>query len=86
MLLLAAIGVTLGSCGVSGAKGNDTGGIIPWSPEAEQNALAYADHQCYASSGGRKSARITSVRRVYGDYGVSRCVFDGPSWHRSGRI
>ncbi|MET0671136.1 MAG: hypothetical protein ABWY66_14160 [Xanthobacteraceae bacterium] len=83
-LLLAAVGVTLGSCGVSGAKGNDTGGIIPWSPEAERTALAFADHQCYASSWGRKSARITSVRRVYGDYIVYQCVFDGP-WRRSGR-
>ncbi|MET0722621.1 MAG: hypothetical protein ABWY64_17565 [Tardiphaga sp.] len=87
-LLLAAVALTL-SCGTAsawiwGPKGNDTGGIIPWSPEAEQNALAYADHQCYASSGGRKSARITSVRRVYGDYIVYQCVFDGP-WRRSGR-
>ena len=84
-LLLAAIGVTLGSCGVWGAKGNDTGGIIPWSPEAEHTALAFANDQCSASSWGRKRARITSMRRVYGDYIVYECVFDGPL-RRNGRI
>jgi hypothetical protein len=77
-LLLAAVGVTLGSCGVWGAKGNDTGGIIPWSPEAERTALVVANDQCSASSWGRKRARITSMRRDYGEYIVYECVFDGP--------
>ena len=59
-------------------SGNDTGGIIPWSPGAEYAALAFANDQCRAASWGRKRARITSVRRVYGDYIVYECVFDGP--------
>ena len=42
-VLLAVLGLMLASCvGVYGPKGNDIGGIIPWSPEAEQNALDIA--------------------------------------------
>ena len=81
-LPLAALALTLSSVGASawiwGPKGNDTGGIIPWSPEAERVALAFANDQCRASSWGRKRARITNVRRVYGDYIVYECLFDGP--------
>jgi hypothetical protein len=73
--LLAGLGLSLASCGVYGAKGNDTGGIIPWSPHAEATAHATAYDMC-----GRfgKAARITSIRRVYGDYIVFECRFDGP--------
>ena len=39
--------------------------IIPWSPEAEQTALAYANDKCGGSSWGRKSARITNMKREY---------------------
>ena len=36
--VLAAMALPLMSCvGVYGPWGNDTGGIIPWSPEAEHN-------------------------------------------------
>ena len=81
-LLSAAVALTLSSGAASawiwGPKGNDTGGIIPWSPEAEYAALAFANDQCRAASWGRKRARITSVRRVYGDYIVYECLFDGP--------
>ena len=61
--------------GVCGAKGNDTGGIIPWQPGPYTMALAreYAQAQC-ASWG--KVARITSVRRVPGDYIAYQCRFD----------
>ena len=31
---------------VWGHKSNDTGGIIPWSPENERNAFAIAEEQC----------------------------------------
>ena len=41
-------------------------------------ALAFANDQCRASSWGRKRARITNMRRVYGDYIVYECLFDGP--------
>jgi hypothetical protein len=81
-LLLAALGLTLSTGGASawiwGAKGNDTGGIIPWSPEAEANALITANEMCRWSNWTYKRARITSIRRVYGDYIVYECVFDGP--------
>jgi len=74
-ILLAALGLPLASCGVYGAKGNDTGGIIPWSPEAEAMALTTANSMC---AGFNKTARITSVRRIYGDYIAYECRFDGP--------
>jgi hypothetical protein len=81
-LLLAVIGVALSAGGASawvwGAKGNDTGGIIPWSPEAEANALGIANEMCRWSTWAPKRARITSIRRVYGDYIVYECVFDAP--------
>ena len=77
LLLLAAIGLLLQSCGVYGPKGNDTGGIIPWSVETEASALAIANDNC---SRFRKYARITNIRRVYGDYIVYECRFiDEPS-------
>ena len=81
-LLLAALGLSL-SCGgasafVFGPKGNDTGGIIPWSPEAERTALTTANSMCASSNWTPKAARITSIRRAYGDYIVYECVFIGP--------
>lgn len=80
-LLSAALVLTVSSgasAWVFGPKGNDTGGIIPWSPEAEIHALEIADRMCAASNWTPKRARITSMRRVYGDYIVYECVFYGP--------
>jgi hypothetical protein len=58
-----------------GLVGNDTGGIIPYSPPADQfRKLIAADH-C-ARYG--KLARITSVHRQYGDYIGFRCLFPPP--------
>ncbi len=75
-ILLAAIGLALASCaGVSGPKGNDTGGIIPWSPENERQALWLADNNCRAYS---KYARISSINRNYGDYIGYVCLFERP--------
>jgi hypothetical protein len=40
VVFTAAFGVMLASCsGVYGPKGNDAGGIIPWHPENEDNAM-----------------------------------------------
>ena len=64
LAILAALPM-LTACGVYGAKGNDTGGIIPWSPVAETQALDTAQANC-GSYG--KYALITSVHREYGDY------------------
>ncbi len=71
--MLMASGLALAACGVYGPKGNDTGGIIPWSIETEAAALSIASDNC---SRFRKHARITSVRRVYGDYIVYECRFE----------
>lgn len=49
----------------SGVKGNDTGGIIPWSPGIEEVALARAASHCMRYS---KYAVITSVHPWPGDY------------------
>jgi hypothetical protein len=73
---LAALGLMLSSCvGVYGPKGNDTGGIIPWSPSAEQVAMITAQDNCGLY---HKHAVITSVHRVPGDYITYQCRFDSP--------
>ena len=74
-LVPAALGLALAACGVYGPKGNDTGGIIPWSPENELAAMAIAESNC---GGYGKFALITSVRRVYGDYIAYVCRWDPP--------
>ena len=70
-----AFASALAGCGVHGPKGNDTGGIIPWSPDNERAALSIAQDNC-----GRfgKHARITSIHRQYGDYIAYQCRFDPP--------
>ena len=72
-ILLAVLAVALASCGVYGPKGNDVGGIIPWSPEAEAMALDTAQANC-----GRYNqfAVITSIHRAYGDYISYRCQWN----------
>jgi len=56
-----------------GLTGNDTGGIITWSPENQLAARDWAAEHC-ARYG--KYARITSVHRKYGDYIGFSCQFD----------
>ena len=53
-------------------RGNDTGGIIPWSCENEADARAIAGDHC---AGWGKFARITSVHRMYGDYIGFNCLW-----------
>jgi hypothetical protein len=53
-----------------GITGNDTGGIIPWSPMNQQLAREMAALHC---AGYNKRARITSVRARYGDYIAFAC-------------
>jgi hypothetical protein len=60
---------------VWGTKGNDTGGIIPWTPENEANAYQIASERC---SSWNKYAVATSLHRQYGDYIGYRCVWDKP--------
>jgi hypothetical protein len=71
---LATAGLALSACaGIFGSKGNDTGGIIPWSPDAERMALVTANNNC---SMFNKHAVITSVRRVPGDFIAYECRFN----------
>lgn len=58
----------------SGVRGNDTGGIIPWSPENQDAALALASDHC-----GRydKFAVVTSIHPWPGDYISFVCRRDG---------
>jgi hypothetical protein len=84
---LSVIGVTLGlglSLGFSPVaqaqtqapivtRGNDTGGIIPWSCENEAAAHAIAAAHC-APYG--KYQRISSVHRQYGDYIAFNCLWN----------
>jgi len=53
-------------------RGNDTGGIIPWSCENEADAQEIAGAFC---RGYGKYARITSVHRMYGDYIGFNCLW-----------
>jgi len=58
-----------------GVVSNDTGGIIPWSPEAHRLRHAIASAHCARYF---KYARITSVHAQYGDYIGFRCLWRIP--------
>ena len=58
---------------VYGINGNDTGGIIPWSPALR--AYGYREAAQDHCRGYRKVARITSVKARYGDYVGFACEF-----------
>jgi hypothetical protein len=70
-LLLLAAGLSSDQAQVS-LTGNDTGGMIVWTPESETLAFAAADAHC-ARYG--KEARVTSVYRQYGHYIGFACAF-----------
>jgi hypothetical protein len=54
-------------------KGNDTGGIIAWSPDTEYQARELAAAFCQSYG---KYPRITGVHRQYGDYISFNCLWD----------
>ena len=58
-----------------GSKGNETGGIIPWSPENARDSFAIATAQC---ARWNKFPVATSIHRVPGDYIAYQCVWDPP--------
>ena len=61
------------SWSVFGINGNDTGGIIPWSPALRAYGYrAAAQAHC---NGYHRIARITSVHARYGDYVGFACEF-----------
>src|SRR5262245_7873097 len=74
---LVVIGLFLGAPVASAqdtyVKGNDTGGIISWSCEAEAAAPAIAAEHCARWD---KYPRITSVHRQYGDYISFNCLWN----------
>jgi hypothetical protein len=92
MAAVAALGVAVAFCatvpvsafellaGVYGAKGNDTGGIIPWSPENEQVAFDIAQSNC---GYWNKYAVATSIHRVPGDYIAYACRWDPPVYRQA---
>ena len=73
--IAALASILLGACAGPGPglTGNDTGGIITWSPEHQQMARDWAGEHC-ARYG--KFARITSMHRQYGDYIGFVCLSD----------
>jgi len=66
VLIAAFIGVG------RGVTGNDTGGIIPWTPENERDAPALAQAHCARYN---KYARATSIVRQPGYYIGFECVW-----------
>jgi len=73
-LPLLAAGAQAGSnlVGIWGGHSNDTGGIIPWTPET---ASIYRDIAAAECARWDKIAYITSVHRRYGDYIGYVCHF-----------
>ena len=83
VVLVAALGVMLASCvGIYGPKGNDAGGIIPWNPENEDNAMLIAERQCDVWN---KHAVITIINRELGGYISYECRINSVGWPKWGR-
>jgi hypothetical protein len=72
IVLVVALGSLAGGCAAVGAgvSGNDTGGIIPWSPENQLAARTMAGEHC-AYYG--RDFRITSMIRQPGHYIAFEC-------------
>lgn len=80
VVVAAACAAALASCsGIYGPKGNDTGGVIPWSPENEGMAMMLATENCTYYN---KYAVITTIHRVYGDFITYECRFEPPGARR----
>ena len=73
-VVLSVIGVVLWAATAQAQvyRGNDTGGIIPWSCEIEAVAQYIAADYCARWD---KYHRITSVHRQYGDYIAFHCLW-----------
>ena len=78
--LFSVIALALSAAGAQAQvyRGNDTGGIIPWSCETEAFAHQIAGEFCARWD---KYHRITSVNRQYGDYIAFSCLWS-PSINR----
>jgi hypothetical protein len=72
-VLLLAIAASVASCGVGpGLTGNDSGGIINWTPEHQAVARQWAADHC-ARYG--KVARMYPIYARYGEYISFTCEF-----------
>src|SRR5262245_11209664 len=74
-IMAAVCGLALTASGASAGyvfKGNDTGGIISWSPEVAYTYKEIAAAHCFQYN---KVAFITSVHPQYGDYVGFVCAF-----------
>ena len=56
-----------------GLTGNDTGGIIQWTPETDQ---IYNDIAAAHCARWNRFVGITSVHRAYGEYIGFQCIYD----------
>jgi len=56
-----------------GLTGNDTGGIIAWTPDVD---LIYRDIAAAHCARWNRLTGITSVHRTYGDYIGFQCIYD----------
>ncbi len=75
-----AAGMLAASCGVGpGLTGNDTGGIIQWTPATEAYAYQIAADHCALYN---KYAHITSDHPRYGDYIAFACTWRPLYRHR----
>jgi hypothetical protein len=70
-LVLASLGACAGPG--PGLTGNDTGGIIQWTPETDQ---IYKDIAAAHCARWNRLAGITSVHRAYGEYIGFQCIYD----------
>jgi hypothetical protein len=75
MFLLAFLPATIANAEVHwwGVTGNDTGGVLPWSPEVAHIYRGIADAHC---ARWNRIARITSVHRRYGEFVAFVCLND----------
>ena len=79
--VVAVVSLVIGAAAVGASaaqaqpylKGNDTGGIIAWSCEAEAMAQELAAGHCARFD---KAHRITGVHRQYGDYISFQCLWN----------
>ena len=71
-LPLLASAAQAGLWGFRGGHFNDTGGIIPWSPDIAGSYREIAAEECARFN---KLAVITSVHPVYGDFIGFACVW-----------
>jgi hypothetical protein len=56
-----------------GLTGNDTGGIIQWTPDVD---LTYREIAAAHCARWNRLAGITSVNRAYGEYIGFQCIYD----------